>query len=168
MSVVGAIGLGLSLAGTAVSTIAQGRMVAEQTAASKKAENARQQQMQLDAAHRRRQSIREALLARSMGLTVGTAQGAQAGSGVAAAGGQAIAMGAENQQVTSATEVLGSRVFAANREYFEATQRGQMRMAFGQGLSAIGGAVVNNAGTINQLGEYFGSRPAGSNLNRGI
>lgn len=168
MAVAGIIGTALSLAGTFIGMSSQQRMVAEQTRASKKAENAREQQMRLDASHRRRQSVREAILARAMGLAVGTAQGAGQGSGVAGAMGAATGMGLENQQVTSASEVIGGRVFSANREYFDATQRGQAGMAFGQGLSALGGAIVSNAGTIHRVGTYFGQRPEGSRLNRTI
>lgn len=166
--IIGLVGAAVSLAGSLYASAAQQKMIAEQTQASKKAENARQQQMQLDAAHRRRQAVREALMARSMSLAVGSSQGAQYGSGVVSAMGQATAMGAENQQVTTSTEVLGGRVFSANREYFEATKRGQGQMAIGQGIAAIGGAISSNAGAISQIGTYFGSRPAGSTLNSGV
>lgn len=165
MAISGSIATALTIAGTAASIggtligmSAQSRMIAEQTRASKRAENAREQQMQLDVAHRRRQSIRSALLARSMGLAAGTAQGAQLGTGVAAAMGNATSQGMENQVTARSSGFIGSRVFDANREYFDATQRGQAGMAFGQGLSALGGALVNNAGSIQQLGTYFGSR----------
>jgi len=167
MSVVGAIGLAISAAGTVIGYSSQQKMIAEQTAASKKAENSREQQMQLDSSNRRRQSVREAIVARSMGLAAGTNAGAGQGSGVAAALGQATAQGAENQQVVNSSQILGSRVFAANRDYFNATQKGQAGMALGEGLSSLGGAIVNNAGTINQMGQYFGDRPQGSTLNRG-
>lgn len=168
MAFAGLIGTAISLAGSIYSSVSQQKMVAEQTRASKKAENAREQQMRLDAANRRRQSVREAILARSMSLSAGTAQGAQYGSGVAGGLGNAVAQGAENQQVTSASEILGGRVFSANREYFDATQRGSAAVAIGQGISAIGGAITSNAGSIQRLGTYFGQRPAGSKLDRTI
>lgn len=168
MSVVGLIGLGLSAVGTVISASAQQKMVAEQTKASKLAENSRQQQMQLESQRQRRQSVREAIMARSMSLTVGTSQGAQYGSGVAGAMGQATAQGLENQNTTTQGEILGGRVFAANRQYFDATQRGQAGMALGQGISALGGAITSQAGTINKLGGYYSQRPANSNLQRGF
>jgi len=101
-----------------------------------------------------------------MGLAAGVSSGAQNGSGVQAAMGQATAQGAENQQTVNSSQILGSRVFSANRDYFNATQKGQAGMALGQGLSAIGGALVSNAGTISKLGTYFSNRPVGSSLNR--
>lgn len=146
----------LQVGGAFLQYRAQQRMVKEQTAASQRAENARQQQMQLDASHRRRQAVREALIARSSNLTAGVAQGAQEGSGVQGAMGQAVNMGWENQQMTSASEVLGNRVFAANRAYSDATLRGQRGMAFGSGLSTLGGALAQMSGTMTQIGAGFG------------
>lgn len=168
MSVVGAIGLALSLGGQAISYSAQQKMIAEQTNASKKAENSREQQMRMDANHRRRQAVREGVVARSNSLAVGVSQGAQYSSGIAGAMGNATSQGLQNQQIASASEVMGGRVFAANREYFNASQRGQAGMAMGQGLSSLGGAIVNNADEINSMGQYFGQRPAGSTLNRNV
>lgn len=156
MSVVGLIGTAVSLVGTVVQAGAQQKMVNEQTAASKRAENNREQQMQLDSQRRRRQAVREAIMARSMSLTVGTSQGAQYGTGVAAGMSGATAQGLENQQGVNSAEILGSRIFAANRDYFDATQRGQAGMALGAGISSIGGAIVSNAGAITRLGGGFG------------
>lgn len=156
-AIIGLVGTAVSVAGTVVAANAQAKMVAEQTQASKKAENARQQQMQMDANHKRRQSVREGLMARAMNLAVGVAQGAQDGSGVQSAMGGAMGMAAENQQVTTAAEVAGSRVFAANRQYADATAAGARGMAMGQGLSAIGGAITSNAGMITQIGSTFGA-----------
>lgn len=157
---VGLIGAAVSLVGTVVSASAQQTMVNEQTSASKRAENAREQQMQLDAQRRRRQAVREGLLARSMSLSAGVNQGAGYGSGVA--GGMAGAMGQslENQQGINSGEILGSRVFQANRDYFDATQKGQAGMAMGQGISAVGGAIVSNAGAIGRLGGGAGQSQA--------
>lgn len=157
MSVVGLIGGAISLVGSLVSSSAQQQMVAEQTAASKRAENSREQQMQLDSQRRRRQAVREGLMARSMSLSVGVAQGAQFGTGVAAGMSGATAQGLENQQGVNSAQILGGRIFQANRDYFDATQRGQAGMAFGQGISSIGGAISSNAGAIGRLGAGFGS-----------
>lgn len=149
---VGILGSVVSLVGNVVSASAQQQMVNEQTAASKRAENAREQQMQLDAQRRRRQAVRESLLARSMSLSAGVNQGAQYGTGVAGGMAGAVNQGLENQQGINSGEILGSRIFQANRDYFDATQRGQAGMAMGQGISAIGGAITNNAGAIGRLG----------------
>jgi type II secretory pathway pseudopilin PulG len=155
------IGGALALAGTFIQTSSQMAMVEGQKQASTRAENTRQQQMQLDSQRRRRQSVREALFSRSMSLAVGTSQGAQYGSGVAGGMAGAVSAGMENVQTTNASETLGNRMFDANRDYFNATASGQAGMAFGAGLSSLGGAIMSNAGQINQLGTLFsgGARP---------
>lgn len=152
MSAAGLIGTALSLVGTIVSASAQAQMVAEQTRASKTAESAREQQMQLEAQRRRRQSARAAILARSRSLAVGTQQGATGGSGLASALGGSIAQGQQNIQGVNSGEALGGRIFRENRKYFDATQAGQAGMAFGQGISALGGAFSSNAGAFSRLG----------------
>ena len=161
MSAAGLIGTALSLVGTVVQASAQAQMVAEQTAASKRAENAREQQMQLEAQRQRRIAVRQALLARSQSLAVGTAQGASYGSGVQAAMGGAVAQGQENQANVNQGEILGGRIFQANRDYFDATQRGQSAMAFGAAISSIGGAIASNAGAIGRLGGNLSGNVAG-------
>lgn len=154
-----AIGLVGMAVGGGVSYTSQQRMVREQTTASKRAEAAREQQMQLDAQRRRRQAIREGLMARSMNLAIGAAQGAQGSSSLASATGGATGMAMENQQGITSAEVIGGRVFGANRDYFNASQRGQAGMAMGNAISSLGGALVSNAGTISRLGEYYTNRP---------
>ena len=68
----GAIGLGLQAAGT-MATMEGNRQAA---AASKRAEDLRQKQMNLESMRQRRQVIRNAVRARSMALSGATAQGA--------------------------------------------------------------------------------------------
>lgn len=158
---VGMLGSVLSLAGTLVSSSAQMQMVQEQTAASKRAENTREQQMQMESQRRRRQAIREGVMARSMSLSAGAAQGAQYGTSVASGMAGATSMAAENQQGINSAEILGGRIFQANRDYFDATQRGQMGMAIGGGISAIGGALASNAGAIERIGGGSGTTGSG-------
>lgn len=149
---IGMIGTGISLVSGIMGGMAQSQMVAEQAAASTKAENAREQQMRLDSHRQRRQAVREGLMARSMSLTAGVSQGAQYGSGVAAGLGQAVSGAAENVQAISSNETLGGRVFQANREYYEASSRGQAAVSMWQGIGSIGGAISSNSGAIGRLG----------------
>ncbi len=151
-----AIGLGVAaqVAGTVISASAQSRMAEEQRQASVAAENARRQQMQLDASRRRREAIRQMLFARSAALTTGTNQGAGQGSGVQGAIGQAVATGRQNVNTVNSAETLGGRVFDANIQYADATARGQQGMNFGSAISSLGGALVSNAGAIGRLGTY--------------
>lgn len=158
MAAISAIGIGIQVVGGIMGYSAQQRMINEQTQASKRAESAREQQMQLDAQRRRRQAIREGIMARSQNLTVATAQGA-AGSSVLSGMGGAIGMAQENQQGITAAETIGGNIFQANRDYFDATQRGQAAMSMWQGISSLGGALTSSAGTIARLGQYY-SNPA--------
>lgn len=163
---VGLIGTALSVAGSVVGAAAQSKMIAEQTKAAKLAENSRQQQMQMDAHQRRRQSVREAILTRAQNLTIGVAQGTQEGTATQSAMEQATAMGQENQQGITASETIGSRIFKANRMYADATQKGQAGMALGAGISSLGGALTGNAGAFERVGTYASS--GGGNYGPGI
>lgn len=96
-------------------------------------------------------------MARAQNLAIGVAQGTQFGSGTQAAMGNAWSQGQENQQTSAASEIQGNRVFAANRRYFDATQRGQAGMALGAGISTLGGAIANNAGAFERVGTYMTS-----------
>lgn len=149
---IGFIGQGISLVSGIMGAQAQANMVAQQAAASTRAENAREQQMRLESHRQRRQAVREGLLARSMSLTSGVAQGAQYGSGVSAGLAQATSGAAQNVQQISSNETLGGRVFQANRDYYKATAEGQAQMAMWQGISSIGGALTNSAGALARLG----------------
>jgi hypothetical protein len=160
MSAIGLIGTAVSLAGSFMQASAQNKMVQEQTNASKRAENSRQQQMQLESQRQRRSAVREAIINRATAQSVGVAQGAQYGSGVAAAMGNAVSEGQYNVNTTNQGQNLGNRIFKANRDYFDATAKGQKAMSVGAGISAIGGAITSNAGTISQVGTYYSQRPA--------
>lgn len=153
---IAAIGLGVSAVGSVLSYNAQAKAQQETLAASKKAENAREQQTQLDADRRRRAAVRESVLARATSMSVGTNQGAGGSSSLAGVTGSATGMGFENQQGSVSAEILGGRVFDANREYAMAAARGEAGSSFGRGLASLGGALVSNAGTINKLGQQFG------------
>jgi hypothetical protein len=163
MSVVAAIGGALSLVGQFISTSASLTAAEETRQASTKAENTREQQMQLEGQRRRRGAVREALMARSMSLSAGVSQGAQYGTSVASGMGGAMSAGKENLQTVNSSEILGSRMFGYNRDYANAAARGQVGAAIGAGISSLGGAIINNAGSIQQLGtNFFGTRPRAS------
>ena len=151
MAAVSLIGTVLGLVGTFVSASAAITQAEETRKASIAAENARRQQMQLDANRRRRAAVRESLVARATALSVSTNQGAQ-GSGPQGAMAQATATGNQNVQTAGAAETLGNRVFDANIAYANAVAKGQKAMAFGSLISSIGGALTSSAGTLGSLG----------------
>jgi hypothetical protein len=157
------IGVGLAVAGAGayMQHRATERMAREQKAASTRAENLRQQQNQLDAMRRRRQAYRESILARSQAMAAGTNMGsAGAGSsGVIAGAGNAVSTGAQNQQTLNSSQVIGAGMFDANRDYANATARGQIGQSWGSTLTSLGGMLIQNAGTFSRVGTYASQRP---------
>jgi len=91
-----------------------------QTAASVAAEEARRQQMNLEATRSRREVIRNALITRSTALSGATARGAQGGSGLQ--GGFAQIANQRSQMLTGIFQNtdIGNAIFEANRAFAEA------------------------------------------------
>ncbi len=149
---------GIALAGLAISGIGLGANIiggVMQTNAAKKAEAAREKQMNLDAARQRREVARQAIIARSVALSNATNQGASQGSGLPGGYGQITGEAGRQTVGINQNQEIGSDIFAANRAYYTASGI----TGFGSGLTSIGGAIMNNAGTINRLGTYyFGSK----------
>lgn len=142
----GAIGLGLQAAGT-MATMEGNRQAA---AASKRAEDLRQKQMNLESMRQRRQVIRNAVRARSMALSGATAQGASSGSGIA--GGLSQIAGDAGRQIQGVNQgqEIGAGIFDANRSIASA----QELASFGGGLSSLGGAVFSSAEPMGRLTQF--------------
>lgn len=124
--------MGLSVIGGVISAI--GSM--KQAKASAKAEKLRERMMTLEAMRKRREIVREGVVARATATSNATTQGA--GEGSALQGGIAQITSQQNRNTLASTqdEELGHGVFAANRKYAKA---GGM-IAFGQGISSLGSA----------------------------
>ena len=124
--------MGLSVIGGVVSAI--GSM--KQAKASAKAEKLRERMMSLEAIRKRREIVREGVVARAQATSNAVAQGAGEGSGLQ--GGIAQITGRQNRNIVASTqdEELGHGVFKANRQYAKA---GGM-IALGQGISSLGSA----------------------------
>jgi hypothetical protein len=133
--------LAISAAATLVGTGVQVAGMAKQEAAQEKAEKAREQQMNLDMQRKRRETMRQAVLARSTALTNASTQGAQSSSGLQ--GGLAQITGNEYRNIGALgqDQQLGKEVFAANRDY-----------AFGQMISGFGSAISSSASAMGRLG----------------
>lgn len=138
----------ISYAGQAQQAAIQKRMAKQQAHFSKKAESAREQQMLLESNRQKRQAFRESLLARATALSVGVAQGAQHGSAVQGGMAQATATGRQTQQTSNAAANLGSQVFQANRQYADATMKGQIGMADAGKTIALGGMISSFSGAF--------------------
>ena len=124
--------MGLSVIGGVVSAI--GSM--KQAKASAKAEKLRERMMSLEAIRKRREIVREGVVARAQATSNAVAQGAGEGSGLQ--GGIAQITGRQNRNIVTSTqdEEIGHKVFKANRQYAKA---GGM-IALGQGISSLGSA----------------------------
>jgi hypothetical protein len=139
------IGLSIAAVGTGVS--AYGSV---QTAnATKDAEMLRKKQMGLDAMRKRREILRESMMAKATALTNASAQGAQESSGLQ--GGYAQISGVASRGLTDVnqSEDIGKGIFDANAQ-----------AASGQAVSAIGGGVkdigMTMAGNNDKIGRIFG------------
>lgn len=124
--------MGLSVIGGVISAV--GAM--KQAKASAKAEKLRSRMMQLEAMRKRRELIREGVVARAQATSNATAQGA--GEGSALQGGIAQITNQQNRNVLASRqdEELGKGVFKANAAYAKA---GGM-ISIGQGISSLGSA----------------------------
>lgn len=148
-TIIGAVGLGLSAAGTITSMIGQ----AQASDASKRQESLRRRQMDLETSRQRRGVIRQALRARSMSLISGSEQGALNGSGIAGGLGQIGGQATSNLQGINQAEEIGVGMFQTNQQITGA----QELASFGGGLSSLGGSIYGSSETLGRLGTYFTS-----------
>lgn len=106
----------------------------QQAKAAQKAEKARERMMNLDVQRKKREALRQAVMARSVALSNATAQGAQAGSGLQGGYGQIGGDAARNLNALEQDKQLGKQVFSANRAYAQ----GGMLAGIGNGISNAG------------------------------
>lgn len=126
--------LGLSLIASLVGTGVSAIGAAQQSEASKRAEQLRERQMNLEDRRQKQKNYRELLKGRAAALVGATAQGASSGSGLAGGYGQIGGTAATNFTGINKGTEIGAGIFDAN---MAATDAGTM-VAFGQGLSSLG------------------------------
>lgn len=159
--IIAAAGVGLAAAGTAKSVSAAKGVAASQRdaiAAQKRAENDRQQQMNLDASRRRREQIRQSIQARSIAEANAVSQGAESSSGLQGGIGQISGRLGTNLVGVNQNQELGNDIFKQNRDVSAAGMRQasyQSQAALGQGLSSLGGSLITNIQPLNMLANYF-------------
>lgn len=126
----------MAIALGAVGGIVQAIGAMKQAKASAKAEKARQRMMQLEALRKRRELVRESVVARATATSNASAQGAGEGTGLK--GGIAQITSQQNRNILAShqDEALGNKVFAANKAYAKA---GGL-IALGGGISSLGSA----------------------------
>lgn len=170
----GAVGTGISIFGSRQADRAQQQL----TEAQRRAEAIRHQAMVLDATRRRREIVRQGVIARSMALATTTNQGASAGSGLLGAYGQIA--GREGTGLTGVSQQLdaGENMFQANLAALSARRnqaQAQSTMAIGSSIAGLGASVLGNMGSINNIfggggggnsgGGYSGGTSYGETIN---
>lgn len=123
-----------------------------------KAESARQQAMLLDATRKKREIVRQGIIARSQALAVGTSQGATGANSSAMGGvtGQIDAQQAFNYVGVNNAVSFGTDIFKANQGVLEGRRmeaRAGADAAVGAGLTSLGGSVAKSSGS---MGKIFG------------
>lgn len=159
-SVVSAIGAGVSglvsavgglggLAGVAglVGTGISAYGAHKQARGLERAEKLRLRQSNLEASRARRNTVRQAIVARAQALSNATAQGAAESTGLA--GGQAQIQGqaASNIQGINQGQSIGYDMFQANRQI----SSGQTLQSIGSGISGFGNWLTQNQQTMGRL-----------------
>lgn len=155
-------GVGLQAYGAAQSAKAadsQARYQQQIAADQQRQEALRQKQMELDARRRQLEIVRQAQRVRAQGLAAATAQGAQFGSGLAGGYGQISGYSNTNLLGVGQSLELGRQNFAITSD-INAAKYGyagaSSSYATGQGLSSLGGALIQSLGPIGNLSGGFG------------
>jgi hypothetical protein len=105
-----------------------------QAKASEKAEKLRKRQMNLEAMRKKREIIREGVMARAQALSAATAQGGAESSGLAGGYGQITGQVNRNLLATTQDQKLGNKMFKANQQYAQ----GGMISSVGSGVASVG------------------------------
>jgi hypothetical protein len=164
ITAIAAIGVAASIAGTVVGmkgAQAQAKAQKQQAQAQMRAEEERKKAMNLDAYRKQRAQIREGQKARAEALATANSQGADSGTGLAGAYGGIEGQVGTNMQGVEQQRQIGNRMFDHNMAYYAAGGRAAKagaQIQLGGGISALGGALVNNAGTIGRIGTYMAGR----------
>ena len=148
----GAIGAASAVAGTVVAY--QGQQQASK--ASARAEDARNRQMDLEAARQRRDVARRAMVARAESTSAATQAGAQYGSGLAGGQAQITGQAAGAGLGINQNQQIGTEIFQANKSI----AAGQAQQSLGNSISGFGSMLFGNLDTFNRLGTYYSSKPA--------
>lgn len=127
--VVGLVGTGLSIYGQL-----------KQQKGLKKAEALRLRQQNLEASRARRQTVRQAIIARATALSNATSQNAGESSGAAGGQGSIAAQAGSNIQGVNQGQSIGLDMFKANAMI----SSGQTLSSIGSGVQGLGNYLANN------------------------
>ena len=160
-----AITTAIAVAGAAisgVSAVGQMQSTAKASKASRQAEALRAEQKRLDAMRRRRETLRQGIVANSMARARNVAQGAGMGSSVlfGAYGQTAGEVGRQTSYVNT-SERIGSGIFDANQDIANAWASAAMFNQAGK----FGNVLMTNAQTIGKIGTSLFSGSSGTTVN---
>ena len=146
-----AVGIG-GLATQGVSAVMQADARKDATAASRRAERLREQQMQLESQRKQRELIRQEQNARDIALSRSVAQGAgqgdQASSSLFGAYGQIQGALGRASNTEEQNLDIGAGIFSANRDLASA----QGDVATWEGVGKFGQSLVSNSQMIGKIG----------------
>ncbi len=163
---VGAVGLGLSLFGGSQqadqakqAAAIQGRITGLEGQVNDQHEVA----MQLDARRKSLESMRATQQAYAKGLSSATNQGAQFGSGLQGGLAQVENQGGFNLQGIGQNLEIGENIFGLQRQ--ESAQKMQLsqvqsNMATSQGISSLGGSIMQASPFVSKFSQGFGTKNA--------
>lgn len=144
-------GIGLAVAAAGAATTAIGTQ--QQAKATEKAEDLRQQQMNLDAQRKRRNIIREMIIQQAVGRSNAAVQGVSGGDSAVIGGQQqAVTTAGQNTLAVNQGQAIGSGIFQANKDL----AAGQVTSAWGNAAQNVGGQIVQNSTTISRVGASAG------------
>lgn len=147
--------LGLIISGVGTATAVGGKVMearasSEASDASKAAEAARLRQSQLEESQRRRQLLRQAIIAQATSLSTATAQGAQGGSSLAGIESSYGTQFATNVGNLNQSTAIRNDIFESNSAYADASAEAKDYGAVGQ----VGADIFASS---EKLGKLFGS-----------
>ena len=121
----------------------------KQTEALKRGEDARRAQLTLDSVRKRREIVRNMIMARSNAEFAAAGQGAAFGSALPGATGGVSGQAGTQLTGVNQNEQLGGAIFSANKDYYAASGI----TGLGQGLSSVGNFFMENAGKIPRVAQ---------------
>jgi hypothetical protein len=148
-TIIAGVGLGIAAAGAGV----QAYGTFQAAAASRRAEDLRKKQMNLDAGRKRREVIRQMQIAQAGARSNAATQGASQGdSAVQGALSQQANTAGQNLSNIHQSQQIGSNIFSANADYAQ----GQATASWGSAFQSVGMGLAQNSGMISRVGSSAG------------
>lgn len=132
--------------------------------------NEKRKAMEIDARRRTLEMVRNNQKARSLAQTSATAQGSQFGSGLQGAYGGIAGQSETNVVGVNQNLEIGRNIFGFDTQISQdriADAGFQSQMNQGQGMSSLGGSLMNSSGKLGQMGQSLSNgfnTPGGFNL----